>query len=321
MKVLVTGGAGFIGSNIAKELVKDSDVERVTVIDNLITGLEPNLDDLKFNKKFTFIKGDIRDYKLCEELASHHSHICHQAALGSVPRSIENPVASNDHNINGTLNIFTAAKNTSIKKIVFASSSSVYGDDQTLPKVESKTGKVLSPYALTKKTKEEYARLFGELYNLQIIGLRYFNVFGPFQNPKGAYAAVIPLFIRMIMDNQSPTIHGEGDQSRDFTYIDNVVSANILALKTESKFENSEIFNIAYGGKTSVKDLYFKIAEILESNLQPIYGEPRIGDIKHSLADISKIKETLNYKPIVSIDEGLKRTVNWFKHYYEKQPT
>ena len=321
MKVLITGGAGFIGSNIAKHLVSDEEIEKVTVVDNLITGFESNLETLLSNSKFQFVKGDIRDFELCQKLTSAHSHICHQAALGSVPRSIENPVASNDHNINGTLNIFTAAKNNNIKKIVFASSSSVYGDDQTLPKVESKTGKVLSPYALTKKSKEEYARLFGELYKLPIIGLRYFNVFGPFQNPQGAYAAVIPLFIRLILDGRPPIIHGKGDQSRDFTYIDNVVNANVLALKTDVQFEENQIFNIAYGGKTTVKDLYYKIAKLLGSNLEPIYGEPRIGDIKHSLADISKISSTLDYKPLVDIDEGLKRTVNWFKHYYEKQPT
>ena len=318
MRVLITGGAGFIGSNLAKGLLKDSDVEHVIVLDNLITGFESNLTEIQGHQKFEFVKGDIRDYNLVNNLVGQCTHISHQAALGSVPRSVKDPILSNDININGTLNVFHAAKENGIEKVVFASSSSVYGDDPTLPKQENLTGNVLSPYALTKKTKEEYARLFSMHYKLSIIGLRYFNVFGPFQNPKGPYAAVIPIFIDHLLKNKAPEIHGDGLQSRDFTYIDNVVAANILALKDTSIQSQFEIFNIALGEKTSLVELYQKIADIIGSNIPPRFGPPREGDIKHSLANIDKIMNVLGYRPLVTIDEGLKRTVDWIKMNHEK---
>jgi len=316
MKVLVTGGAGFIGSNLVKKLLEDETVEQVKVIDNLLTGFEENIEAFKAHAKFEFHNVDIRDADACLELTKDITHISHQAALGSVPRSVKDPIKTNDHNINGTLNILNACRQNKIERLVFASSSSVYGDEPTLPKLESRIGNVLSPYALTKRAKEEYARLFSENYGVSIIGLRYFNVFGPHQSPKGAYAAVIPLFIDLIRKQKEVTIHGDGEQSRDFTFIDNVVSANILALKKDTIPDNFRIYNIALGGKLSVNQLYQKIADILGSDQKAVHGPNREGDIKHSLANIDKITSELNYKPLVSIDEGLKRTVEWFIQRY-----
>ncbi len=318
MKILVTGGAGFIGSNIVQTLLSDQDVEHVTVIDNLISGSVDNIKAFFDNPRFTFVEGDIRDLELCKSTMEGHTHVCHQAALGSVPRSIKNPVATNGHNIDGTLNILESCRFHKVDRLVFASSSSVYGDDKTLPKIESETGNVLSPYALTKKTKEQYARLYSELYDLSIAGFRYFNVFGPKQSPKGVYAAVIPLFIDKLVKNEQATIHGDGEQSRDFTYIDNVVSANVLALKKDSIPNNFQIYNIALGEKTSVNQLYNKLAELVGKNIKANHTDARTGDIKHSLADISKIKRDLNYRPLVNIDKGLEHTVKWFLKTYEK---
>lgn len=318
MKVLVTGGAGFIGSNLADALLKDSEVTLVRVVDNLSTGFRENISQHIDNPKFEFIEGDIADINQCKEAVQGCTHISHQAALGSVPRSIKDPVATNYNNITGTLNVLQSAREQNIKRIVFASSSSVYGDDANLPKVEYKTGNVLSPYALTKKTKEEYAKLFAELFDLSIIGLRYFNVFGPKQSPKGAYAAVIPLFISKLMAGIQSDIHGDGEQSRDFTFIKNVVNANILALKAKRLPSNYNIYNIAFGDKTTVNQLYFTIANLLGKDIQPRYTPSRTGDIKHSLADITKIKKEIEYQPLVSIKEGLVETVNWFKDKNEK---
>ncbi len=318
MKVLVTGGAGFIGSNIVKALLQDNQVKLVRVIDNLISGFETNIKEHYDNPRFEFIKGDIRNTEHCNEAVIGCTHVCHQAALGSVPRSIKDPSTTNAHNIKGTLNLLEACRENKIQRIVFASSSSVYGDDETLPKLETKTGRVLSPYALTKKTKEEYARLFSELYGLSIVGFRYFNVFGPNQSPKGPYAAVIPLFIDKLNQGEQAHIHGDGEQSRDFTYVENVVSANLLALKKETIPDNFQIYNIALGEKTSINQLYNKLAAIMDKKIKPHHTEARKGDIKHSLANIEKITNDLDYKPLVTIDEGLENTVNWFLSAYEK---
>ncbi len=311
MRVLITGGAGFIGSNLVKYLLQKEEVELVRVLDNYVTGKKSNIQEFHNDPKFELIEGDIRNIEDCKKAADSITHISHQAALGSVQRSIENPLLSNENNVNGWLNILQVARENQINKIVFASSSSVYGDDQNLPKIEEKIGQPLSPYALTKRTKEEYGRIFSELYDLSIIGLRYFNVFGPKQDPSGAYAAVIPIFIDKLRKEVTPTIHGDGLQSRDFTYIENVVNANYLALKKTYSKPTFRIFNIALGDKITVKSLYYKIAEILKSSIEPNYGPNRRGDIKNSLADISKIKTELDYKPLVSIEEGLKRTIKW----------
>jgi UDP-N-acetylglucosamine 4-epimerase len=314
MNVLVTGGAGFIGSNLVAKLIEDGDVSEVRVVDNLMTGFEENLKPFLNQSKFQFIKGDITDKSLCEEVMKGITHVSHQAAVGSVPRSISDPWLSHDNNINGTLNILLSAREVQVKRVVFASSSSVYGDDPHIPKTEPTVGKVLSPYALTKRTKEEYGRLFSEFYNMSIVGLRYFNVFGPNQSPKGPYAAVIPLFIASLLKDQAATIHGDGHQSRDFTYIDNVVHANILALKKDHINNNFQVFNAALGGKCSVKELYEKLAQIIGCDKPAQHINSRKGDIKHSLADITHIQQELGFTPLVSMDEGLKRTVQWFKN-------
>jgi len=318
MKVLVTGGAGFIGSNLVKALLEDDAVSLVRVIDNLISGSEVNISEHYDNPRFEFIKGDIRDLEQALAAVNGCTHVSHQAALGSVPRSVKDPVTTNAHNISGTLNVLEACRQHKVQRLVFASSSSVYGDDPTLPKQESITGSVLSPYALTKKTKESYAKLFSELYDLSIVGFRYFNVFGPNQSPKGAYAAVIPLFIDKLRNDLQAQIHGDGEQSRDFTYVANVVSANMLALKKEQIRDNFQIYNIALGEKTSINTLYDKLSKILQKSIEPLHTETRQGDIKHSLADISKIKKDLQYIPLVTIEEGLKHTVTWFMNSYEK---
>jgi len=317
MNVLVTGGAGFIGSNLVAKLLEDAEVNEVRVVDNLINGFEENLKPFMNQPKFRFVKGDITDKDLCREVMKEITHVSHQAAVGSVPRSISDPWLSHDNNINGTLNIFLSAKEAEVKRVVFASSSSVYGDDPHIPKTEPIIGKVLSPYALTKRTKEEYGRLFAEFYDMSIVGLRYFNVFGPNQSPKGPYAAVIPLFIESLLKDQAATIHGDGLQSRDFTYIDNVVHANILALKKERISNNFQVFNSAMGGKCSINELYDKLAHIIGCDKPARHVDSRKGDIKHSLADITHIKQELGYTPLVSMYEGLKQTVQWFKNKHD----
>ena len=318
MKILVTGGAGFIGSNLVEQLLKDESVQLVRVIDNLLTGYLSNIDHLLSHPKLEFIEADIREYEACRRAISGCTHVSHQAALGSVPRSVADPLTTNAHNVNGTLNILLAAKEEGITRVVFASSSSVYGDDLQLPKLEEKTGQVLSPYALTKTTKESYARLFSELYGLSIVGFRYFNVFGPNQSPEGPYAAVIPIFISKLYNNEQAEIHGDGSQSRDFTYIDNVISANILALKADQIPNDFQIYNIALGDSTSVKDLYYSIANLMQKDIEPNFVETRKGDIKDSMADITKITKDLNYEPLVSIQDGLRKTIDWFIEAYEK---
>lgn len=311
MKVLVTGGAGFIGSNICEKLLRDPRIELVRVIDNLITGSKDNITEFLSNPKFEFAEADIRDFSSCQQVTNGIDAILHQAALGSVPRSVADPIATNDYNINGTLNIFYAAKESNIKKIAFASSSSTYGNNADLPKLEENIGSPLSPYAVTKLVTELYAGVFSKLYDFSFIGFRYFNVFGPKQSPVGAYAAVIPIFFREMMEGRSPVINGDGSQSRDFTYVENVVDINIGTLFNNNPESWNRIYNVAYGSKTSLNELYQSIAALTGHKKEPVYGPDRKGDIKDSLADISKAKKYLNYNPGITIEEGLKRTYNW----------
>jgi UDP-N-acetylglucosamine/UDP-N-acetylgalactosamine 4-epimerase len=313
MKILVTGGAGFIGANIVRKLLELGDVNRVRVLDNLATGNLKNIEEFEANEKFEFIQGDIRDYETCVQACDDIDAITHQAALGSVPRSINDPLTTNNVNITGTLNIFTAAKERSVKRVVYAASSSTYGDHPGLPKVEDKIGNPLSPYAVTKYVNELYARVYANIYGLELIGLRYFNVFGPKQNPQGAYAAVIPLFIKAVLNNEPPLINGDGNHSRDFTFVENAVQANLMALFTENEKAVNQVYNIAYGIQTSLNELFELIKEIGGSDLAPKYGPERKGDVKHSLADISKAKDLLGYNPKFSIREGMKETFEWYR--------
>lgn len=320
MKILVTGGAGFIGSNIVDNLLHDKRVSLVRVLDNLATGSLNNLKTFLNNPSFQFIEGDIRDYQTCLSACQGIDLITHQAALGSVPRSINDPLTTNDVNITGTLNVFTAAKEKNIKRIVYAASSSTYGDHPGLPKTEEVIGKPLSPYAITKYVNELYAQVYANLYDLEFIGLRYFNIFGPRQNPNGPYAAVIPLFAEALLQNKPPTINGDGSHSRDFTYVGNAVQANVLALFTENKNSVNQVYNIACGKQTSLKELFEILKEEAESSLQPIFGPERIGDVKQSMADISKAEQLLGYKVETNIEEGLKRTFNWYKQHVDLMP-
>jgi UDP-N-acetylglucosamine/UDP-N-acetylgalactosamine 4-epimerase len=313
MKILVTGGAGFIGANIVKQLLDLDDVHHVRVLDNLATGHLKNIEEFESHQKFEFIQGDIRDYETCLNACDGINAITHQAALGSVPRSIKDPLTTNDVNITGTLNIFTAAKEKAIQRVVYAASSSTYGDHPGLPKVEDKIGNPLSPYAVTKYVNELYAQVYANIYGLEMIGLRYFNVFGPKQSPKGAYAAVIPLFIASVLNNEPPLINGDGSHSRDFTFVANAVQANMLALFTKNKEAINQVYNIAYGSQTSLNELFEMIKEIGGSDLAPKYGPDRRGDVKHSLADISKAKRLLGFNPQFSIREGMKETFEWYR--------
>jgi UDP-N-acetylglucosamine/UDP-N-acetylgalactosamine 4-epimerase len=313
MKILVTGGAGFIGANLVQHLLQQPDVEKIRVFDNLATGALKNIEEFETNKKFQFVHGDIRDYESCLLACDGIDLISHQAALGSVPRSINDPLTTNNVNITGTLNIFTAAKEKKIKRIVYAASSSTYGDHSGLPKVEDKIGNPLSPYAVTKYVNELYATVFANVYGMELIGLRYFNVFGPKQNPQGAYAAVIPLFIKAVLNNEPPLINGDGEHSRDFTFVENAVQANTLALFTQKKEAINQVYNIAYGTRTSLNEVFEMIKEIAGSDLAPKYGPERKGDVKHSLADISKAKELLGYHPEFDIREGMKKTFEWYR--------
>ncbi len=311
--ILVTGGAGFIGSNIVKALLLDERVDKVRVIDNLSTGFLENINALLENKRFEFLQEDIRNMESCTRAVENIDMVCHQAALGSVPRSIKDPVTTNSVNIDGFLNILTAAKDAGIKKFVYASSSSVYGDDTTMPKKEEKTGNVLSPYAVTKAVNEQYTAVFKSIYEMQPIGLRYFNIFGANQSPQGAYAAVIPLFIKSIKENTPPLINGDGSISRDFTHVSNAVRANILALFSENPEVYGQVFNIACGEKTSLIELFNLLKLAADSELTPTFGPERLGDIKHSLADISKANSLLQYYPEMKIEEGLHHTYKNFQ--------
>ncbi|MDP3104298.1 MAG: SDR family oxidoreductase [Candidatus Methanoperedens sp.] len=305
-KVMVTGAAGFIGSHLAEEL---ADNNEVTIIDDLSTGKIENIKELVKRKNVKFIKGSITDYNLLQNGMKDLDYIFHQAALPSVPRSIEDPQGSNEANVTGTLNVLTAAKDSGIKKVICASSSSVYGDTPTLPKSESMPVNPLSPYAVTKATGEFYCNVFQDIYGLKTASLRYFNVFGPRQDPNSQYAAVIPKFINDIMNNEPPVIFGDGEQSRDFSYIRHVVDANILACGSDK----TGIFNIAGGRSITINQLVDMINEILGKDIEPVYKEPRPGDIKHSRADISMAR-TFGYKPESDFKEELKETIRWFSN-------
>ena len=313
MKVLITGGAGFIGSNLVNAIMNDDRFTAVKVLDNLETGRFSNIAAFKNHSKFEFIEGDIRNYAICLSAAEGIDIISHQAALGSVPRSVKDPVTTHEVNATGTLNIFTAARENKIKRVVYAASSSTYGDHPGLPKVEDKIGSPISPYGVTKLVNELSAKVFAELYEMECIGLRYFNVYGPQQNPAGPYAAVIPLFIKSLLENKSPVINGAGDSSRDFTFVEDVVQANLLAMFTNNKSAVNQVYNIAKGEQTTLNELFGILKEISKMDIKPIHGPERNGDIKHSLADVSKAKQLLGYNPATSPADGLRKTFDWYK--------
>jgi UDP-N-acetylglucosamine 4-epimerase len=310
---LVTGGAGFIGSNLCEVLLGKG--YKVICLDNLSNGKQGNISSFMSNPNFTFIKGDIRHLDTCMQACAGVNYVLHQAAWGSVPKSIEMPVLYEEINIKGTLNMLEAARHNGVKKFVYASSSSVYGDEPSLPKKEGKEGNLLSPYALTKRVNEEYGKLYTKLYNLDTIGLRYFNVFGKRQDPGGAYAAVIPKFIKQLLNNERPVVNGDGKQSRDFTYIENVIEANLKACKASHE-ATGRVYNIAYGSREYLIDVYYELCKALGKNIEPIFGPERKGDIKHSNADISMAKKLLDYKPDYSFAQGLALTINWYKENY-----
>ena len=319
--VLVTGGAGFIGSNLCAYLLQNN--VKVTCLDNLITGKLENIEELMSNANFKFINGDITNLNDCTNACKDIDIILHQAALGSVPRSIENPINTNNINISGFLNILWAAKASNIKRVVYAASSSTYGDSKKLPKIEDEIGLPLSPYAVTKYVNELYAGVFSSLYNLELIGLRYFNVFGRKQDPNGAYAAAIPKFIKAFVNYESPIIHGDGSQSRDFTYIDNVIQANVLAATTTNSNAINQVYNVACGEQSILLDLLKHIQKLLKKFDEKIdqvkisFGPERIGDIKHSLASIEKAKKQLNYSPSHNVNEGIEAAIQWYWDYFK----
>lgn len=315
-KVLVTGGAGFIGSNLIEALFTHG--AQVTCLDNFATGKRENLEPFLLNPQFTLIEGDIRDMDTCNRACSSQDFVLHEAALGSVPRSINDPVTSNEVNVGGFLKMLVAAKDAGVKRFVYAASSSTYGDSESLPKVEDVIGKPLSPYAITKYVDELYADVFKRTYDFNTIGLRYFNVFGRRQDPNGAYAAVIPKFVMQFMAHEFPTINGGGEYSRDFTYIDNVVLMNLLALTSENKMAQNQVYNTAFGERTTLNDLVKYLKEYLSefdakiADVEVKYGDYRKGDVPHSLASIDKAKNLLNYNPQFSMKDGLKEAVTWY---------
>jgi UDP-N-acetylglucosamine/UDP-N-acetylgalactosamine 4-epimerase len=309
---LVTGGAGFIGSHLVEYLIKHN-AGRVRVLDNLSTGYAKNLENFTENPSFEYVHGNIRDIDTCRDVCKGTNIIFHEAALGSVPRSIKDPIATNYSNIDGFLNMLVAAKENKVERFIYASSSSVYGDSPKLPKVESEIGKPLSPYAATKLMNEIYADVFSKTYGMKIIGFRYFNVFGPRQNTKGAYAAVIPLFINSFLNNTSPNIDGDGEQTRDFTFVSNVVEVNIKAAFVESPDAFNQVYNVAVGDRTSLNTLVQTLKDISGVNIPVVHRETRSGDVRDSLADISKAQKLLGYQPAVRIREGLEITLDWFK--------
>jgi len=313
---LVTGGAGFIGAHIAEYLLKNGAL-KVRILDNLVAnGTGPNLEILQQYSNFEFIEGDIRNATTCLQACNGIDYISHQAALGSVPRSIQEPVYFNDVNVGGFVNMLKAAVDNNARQFVYASSSSVYGDEPSLPKMEDRVGNCLSPYALTKKANELYAQVFAEVYGIKTIGFRYFNIFGPRQDPDGAYAAVIPLFVKGIMKNTPVYINGDGEQTRDFTFVDNAVQANIQGMLTDSAAAVNKVYNVAVGENFSVNYLFNICRQHLNSNTAPVYREARAGDIRNSLADISTARQLLDYKPVKLFDEGLTETIDYFKKRY-----
>lgn len=322
-KILITGGAGFIGSNLAEYFLEKG--YQVVVLDNFSTGHRKNLESIINHADFTLIEGDIRNSNECQQAVIGVDYVLHQAALGSVPRSIQDPVTTNEVNISGFLNMLTAARDAKVKRFVYAASSSTYGDSQGLPKVEEVIGKPLSPYAITKYVNELYAEIFGKTYGMETIGLRYFNVFGRKQDPNGAYAAVIPKFVMQLMQHQSPKINGDGEYSRDFTYIDNVIQMNELAMTTTNPAAINTVFNTAFGDRNTLNDLVAYLKTYLGGYDPKIlaipveYGALRAGDIPHSLASIDKAKRILGYEPKFSLQEGLKEAVSWYwEHLGEK---
>ena len=319
MKTLVTGGAGFIGSNLCEELLETS--HEIVCLDNFSTGKFENIRHLLDNKHFHLIVGDIRNFADCRRAVEGVEYVLHEAALGSVPRSIKDPITTNEVNISGFLNMLVAARDAKVKRFIYAASSSTYGDSESLPKVEEIIGKPLSPYAITKYVNELYADVFSKTYGMECIGLRYFNVFGRRQDPDGAYAAVIPLFIKKLIRHESPVINGDGEYSRDFTYIKNVIQMNLLAMSTQNPEALNMVYNTAFGERTTLNQLAAYLKEYLSeydpeiANVEILHGSNRLGDIPHSLASIEKAKRLLNYNPQYSLQQGLKEAIQW---YYEE---
>jgi UDP-N-acetylglucosamine/UDP-N-acetylgalactosamine 4-epimerase len=317
LSFLITGGAGFIGSNIVSYLLHHQ-AGKVVVLDNLSEGQYKNIELFSELPNFSYIQGDITDFATCLKASENIDYVIHQGALGSVPRSIKYPLATNAANVTGFLNVLEASRKNQVKRMVYASSSSVYGDSEILPKKEEIIGKPLSPYAVSKLVNEQYAAIYNRTYAMEVIGLRYFNIFGPNQKPDGAYAAVLPLFMKSILTNEAPYINGDGEQSRDFTFVANAVKANILALFTASTQAFGNVYNVAAGESYSVNQLFEMLKEISGSELKPIHREERAGDVRRSLADISKAKNDLGYEPEVYAKDGLKITFDWFKKTYQK---
>ena len=316
MKILVTGGAGFIGSNLCEKLLQDG--HEVVCLDNFSTGKPENIQLFFSNSKFKLIVGDIRNISDCNNAVDGVDYVFHEAALGSVPRSIKDPITTNSVNIDGFLNMLVASRDVGVKRFIYAASSSTYGDSASLPKVEDIIGKPLSPYAITKYVNELYADIFSRTYGMECIGLRYFNVFGRKQNPDGAYAAVIPLFVKKLINQESPVINGDGEYSRDFTYIDNVIQMNLLAMSVENEEAVNTVYNTAYGERTTLIQLVSYLKEYLTlydseiAKVDIVHGPNRLGDIPHSLASIEKAKSLLGYRPLYSMKDGLKEAVKWY---------
>jgi UDP-N-acetylglucosamine 4-epimerase len=313
MKLLITGGAGFIGSNLAEHFLKDERVELVRVIDDFSNGYKENVQEFINHPKYEFLEGDICDYDFCLKASEGINRITHQAALGSVPRSIENPMRTNNVNVGGTVNVLHAAKTQGVDRVVLACSSSTYGDSQDLPKVEDRIGNPLSPYAVSKLTIESYADVFHKTYGLNFVGLRYFNIFGPRQNATNPYAAVIPIFCHAFLEGKKPTINGDGHTSRDFTFVQNAVQANERALFTENEDALNEIYNVACGDQVTLNEMIELLEEHTGISMKAHYGPERTGDVRHSRADISKIKRLLGYEPGVYFRDGLKQVYQWYK--------
>lgn len=317
---LITGGAGFVGSNIATYLMLHG-AGKVRVLDNLSEGKIENIQPFLDKPNFEFINGDISNSETCRKACEGIDYITHQAALGSVPRSLETPLLTNEANVTGFLNMLTAAKDAKVKRFVYASSSSVYGDSLKLPKVEEHIGDPLSPYAASKFVNEVYAGVYALNYGIEVVGLRYFNIFGPNQKPDGPYAAVIPLFMDALLKGKSPFINGDGEQSRDFTFVENAVQANIRSMFSQVPGATGRVYNIAFGERTTINQLYFDLKDLVGSDIDPTYREPRKGDVQDSLADISKAKAYLGYNPQVSIKDGLEATLKWFAANYGTSAT